>query len=126
MLKASPGRIYKALTDSKEFGTITELSMKGASTDISKEIGGAFSLFGGEITGRHIELVPNERVVQAWRDLGWAPGVYSIVKFELHDTDSQTRLLLDHTGFPQGKAAHLAEGWKLHYWQPLTKYLERV
>jgi hypothetical protein len=29
-------------------------------TEISREVGGAFTLFGGYIIGRHVELVPNE------------------------------------------------------------------
>jgi len=123
LFKAAASRVYKALTEAKEFAQITELSMPGGAADISGEVGGAFSLFGGHITGRHIELVPNERIVQAWRDGGWAPGVYSIARFELHPSGSETRLIFDHTGFPRGSAAHLAEGWKSHYWEPLAKYL---
>jgi activator of HSP90 ATPase len=59
----------------------------GKPTEISREAGGTFALFGGYITGRHVELVPNERIVQAWRAGGWDPGVYSIAKFELGDQD---------------------------------------
>ncbi|HWZ52030.1 MAG TPA: SRPBCC domain-containing protein, partial [Granulicella sp.] len=53
----------------------------------------------------------------------WEPGVYSIAKFELREQGSATRLVFDHTGFPNGKAEHLAEGWKANYWEPLHKYL---
>ena len=73
--------------------------------------------------GRHVELVPNERIVQAWRVVTWDPGVYSIAKFELKEQGSETRLVFDHTGFPNGKAEHLADGWKQNYWEPLRKYL---
>jgi uncharacterized protein YndB with AHSA1/START domain len=124
VFKASRDRVYKALTDPGQFSKITEFSMPGATAHISGQAGGAFSLFAGHITGRHIELVPNQRIVQAWRDDGWAPGVYSIARFELHDSGSGTRLVFDHTGFPQGSAAHLAIGWKSHYWEPMAKYLE--
>ena len=123
--KAPPDRVYKALTDPAQFRKITEFSMPGETAHISAQAGGAFSLFADHITGRHIELVPNRRIVQAWRDDGWAPGVYSIARFELHASASGTRLLFDHTGFPLGSATHLAAGWKSHYWEPLTKYLEQ-
>src|SRR5262245_26732507 len=75
VINASPARVYQALTDAKQFGKITEFSIPGASasTTISSEAGGTFSLFGGVILGRHIELVPNERLVQAWREKSWAP-----------------------------------------------------
>jgi uncharacterized protein YndB with AHSA1/START domain len=131
VFKASRKRVYEALTDAKQFEKIVQLStaMKtgmppGAKpTEISREVGGAFSLFGGYITGRHIELVPNERIVQAWRTGGWAPGVYSIAKFELVEQGSGTKIVFDHTGFPKGEAEHLAVGWKGNYWEPLEKFL---
>jgi uncharacterized protein YndB with AHSA1/START domain len=131
VFKASRKRVYEALTDAKQFDKVVQLSaaMKtgmppGAKpTEISREVGGAFSLFGGYITGRHIELVPNERIVQAWRTGGWAPGVYSIAKFELVEQGSGTKIVFDHTGFPKGEAEHLAVGWKGNYWEPLEKLL---
>jgi len=54
----------------------------GKPTEISHEVGGAFTLFGGYITGRHVELVaePANRAGLANGRLG--SGVYSIVKFE--------------------------------------------
>jgi uncharacterized protein YndB with AHSA1/START domain len=123
IFKASRKRVYAALTDEKQFAKVTDFVMKGASTEISHEVGGTFSLFGGVILGRHIELVPNERLVQAWREKDWDPGVYSIVRFQLIEQGSDTKLSFDHTGFPQGAAVHLAPGWWSHYWEPLQKYL---
>ena len=35
----------------------------------------------------------------------------------------QTKLIFDHTGFPEGASVHLAPGWWSHYWEPLQKYL---
>jgi len=126
--KASRQQVYEALTDTKKFDAVTRMSEAmhtmpptGKPTEISSEVGGAFSLFGGYITGRHIELVPNARIVQAWRS-GWKPGEYSIVKFVLVEEGSGTKILFDHRGFPDGTAQHLAEGWKQNYWEPMEKY----
>jgi activator of HSP90 ATPase len=121
--KASPARVYKALTDGKQFSKVVDFVMPGASTVISPEVGGTFSMFGGVITGRHIEMAPNELLVQAWREKDWEPGVYSIVRFQLSGDASHTKLVFDHTGFPTGNAYHLAPGWKSHYWEPLKKFL---
>jgi len=85
--------------------------------------GSAFMLFGGHIAGRQIELVSNERIVQAWRVVTWSPGVYSIARFELKEQGSSTKLVFEHVGFPEGQGQHLAEGWKVNYWEPLEKYL---
>ncbi|MGA8270455.1 MAG: SRPBCC family protein [Candidatus Sulfotelmatobacter sp.] len=130
IIKASPKRVYQALTDAKEFDKVVQLSgvmqsmhLGNKPAEISGDVGGAFALFGGYITGRHIELVPNQRIVQAWRTGRWAPGVYSIAKFELVEQGSETRIIFDHTGFPKGEAESLASGWKAHYWEPLGKLL---
>ena len=53
----------------------------------------------------------------------WDAGVYSIARFELKEQGAATRLVFDHTGFPLGKAEHLAEGWEANYWEPMRKYL---
>jgi activator of HSP90 ATPase len=128
--RASRERVYEALTDTQQFDKVTQLSddMKsmgpgGTPTEISKKVGGTFVLFRGHIVGRQIELVPNERIVQAWRVEGWAPGVYSIARFELKEQGSGSRIVFDHTGFPKGLVEHLAAGWKGHYWEPLEKFL---
>src|SRR5271155_3749485 len=134
VFKASRKRVYEALTDAKQFDKVIQLSgvlqsmhLGDKPAEISREVGGAFSLFGGYITGRHVELVPDERIVQAWRAGGWPPGVYSIAKFELVEqgsgTNIGTKIVFDHTGFPKGEGESLASGWKAHYWEPLAKLL---
>jgi activator of HSP90 ATPase len=131
VFKASRKRVYEALTDAKQFNEVTLFSHEmhsgagsGAKpTEISREVGGAFTLFGGHIVGRHVELVPNERIVQAWRVVDWALGWYSIAKFELVEQGSGTKIVFDHVGFPKGLAQHLLEGWNAHYWDSLQKYL---
>jgi activator of HSP90 ATPase len=130
IIKASRSRVYEALTEAKQFDKIVLLSgvmqtmhVADKPAEISREVGGPFSLFGGYITGRHVELVPNERIVQAWRAGAWPAGIYSIARFDLVEQGSGTRIVFDHTGFPEGEAESLASGWKAHYWEPMQKLL---
>jgi activator of HSP90 ATPase len=131
ILKAERARVYAALTDAGQFQKVVSLSaavksgMAQAATpaEISPEPGSAFSLFGGHISGRIIELIPDERIVQAWRAGDWAAGVYSVARFDLVKEGKVTRLVFDHVGFPNGQAKHLAAGWKENYWEPLEKFL---
>jgi activator of HSP90 ATPase len=118
VFKASRKRVYEAIMDEKQFSKMT-----GLPAEISREAGGAFSCFQGQIKGRNVDLVPNERIVQAWRSEGWKAGIYSIAKFVLVEQGSGTKIVFDHTGFPVGQAEHLLDGWKGHYWEPLEKYL---
>jgi activator of HSP90 ATPase len=117
-MKPGPQRIYEALLDTKQFAAFT-----GLPADIDPKAGGALSMFGGLIVGRNIELVPNQRIVQAWRPTHWDPGIYSIVKFELEPQGSGTTVVLDHKGFPEGDFDSLDFGWHAHYWEPLKKFL---
>jgi uncharacterized protein YndB with AHSA1/START domain len=131
VFKASRQRVYETLTDTKLFDKVVHLSAAmqagvppGAKpTEISRELGGAFSVFGGHIVGRQLELVPNERIVQAWRVVDWKPGSFSIAEFQLIEQGTSTKLVLDHAGFPKGLAQHLAEGWTMNYWEALAKAL---
>ncbi len=89
--KAPPAGIYEILLDAKQFSACTK-----DTAQIQPQAGGAFKLFGGRIEGRNIELLPNQRIVQAWRPADWPAGVYSIVKFKLVPREGGTRVVLDH------------------------------
>ena len=115
----SPQRIYGALTDAKQFTAFSG----GLPAEIQPEAGGMFKCFGGQISGRIVELVTNRRIVQAWHVAMWPEGTYSIVRFELEKRGSGTRLILDHAGFADEHREHLDAGWPRMYWEPLKKYL---
>ena len=126
---APRSRVYAALTKAEQFDAVSKLgvaakSMKlgAAKTEIGANAGDAFRLFGGYIVGRQLELVPDTRLVQAWREQSWDPGQFSLVRFALADDGAGTRLAFDHTGFPRGAGEHLSIGWYQDYWDPLAKY----
>jgi activator of HSP90 ATPase len=130
VFQASRRRVYDLLLTPREFDKVVRMSDAAKSMSvqikpamISAAPGGAFSLFGGYITGRQIELIANERIVQAWRSASWPPGAYSIATFALVDQGVGTKIVFDHAGFPVGQAEHLAEGWHVNYWEPMTKVL---
>jgi uncharacterized protein YndB with AHSA1/START domain len=118
VIKADPKRVYELLTNPEQFSQMTG----GAPTEISPQAGGAFSNFGGMVVGRNVELVPGQRVVQAWRAKTWEPGVYSVARFELQAQGAETRVVFDHSSFPEGQGEHLAAGWEANYWEPMRKY----
>ena len=119
VVNATPETVFKALTDADAFARMTG----GAPAAIDATAGGAFSLLDGKIVGRTIELVPDTRLVQAWRPGSWEDGVYSLVRIELEAAGDETRLTLDQTGIPDGQAEHLEGGWRAMYWEPLAAFL---
>ena len=115
---ASPERVYVALTSQEQFQAMTN-----APAELDARVGGAFALFGGIITGYNLEMVPNQRLVQAWRVGNWPEGMYSIVRFDLSPAGAGAKLLFDHSGITEDMLGHLDGGWHKMYWQPLAKSL---
>ena len=125
--KVSPQKLYETLLSSKDFSASTKKSFNAfseKSATIDSVVGGSFSLFDGHIIGRILELVPGQRIVEAWRVVEWPAGKYSIVKFELTSLRTGTHLSFDHVGFPEGLKEHLSTGWQEHYWKALNNYFQ--
>jgi len=118
-IDASPAAVYGVLTNSEDFARMTG----GRPADISKEAGGAVSMFGGDIRGRNVELVPGKRVVQAWRTQRWPEGLYSLVRFELVADGRRTKLVFDQVGHPDEDQQMLDSGWHKMYWEPMNAML---
>ncbi len=66
---ARPSDIYEALMDPRRVEAYTQ-----SSAQIESKEGGKFALFGGNVTGEFVQLVPNERIVQKWRTSTWPEG----------------------------------------------------
>ena len=121
LLPGAPARVYAALIESRQHAQFT-----GAPAKISARVGGAFSCYDGYITGVNVELVPGQRIVQAWRSQGWPKGFHSLVTFALAKAPGgKTRLTFTHLGVPAGDFKAKSQGWKTHYWEPLKAFLEK-
>ena len=114
----TPDAVYKALTSAPAFA-----AWSGAPAQIGTAEGDAFLCFGEFIAGRHIELIPGVRVVQAWRVFNWTEGVYSVVRFELTSHGAGTLLIFEQSGVPHETLAHVEGGWHNKYWEPMKKFL---
>jgi activator of HSP90 ATPase len=115
--QASPERVYELLINGAKFGDVTGKPGKGGGSE-----GAYFSLFGDWLQGRQIELVPNQRIVQAWRFMDWDPGVYSFVRFTLIPEGSGTKLVLDQEGVPAAFHEHVSTNWKPFYFDAFTRH----
>ncbi len=116
--EASVEDIFSAYIDAQKHAEFT-----GGPANIDGTDGGAFTAHNGAIEGRNIEIVNNQRIVQAWRVADWPAGVYSLIKIELKDNNGKCTLLLDHSSIPEGKGEHIDGGWHKMYWRPLKQWL---
>ena len=117
-IKARPAEVYEALMDSAKH---TELT--GAKAVISPEEGGAFEAYDGYITGKNVELVKFEKIVQEWRgdEEKWPKEHYSKVTFSLKPIQGGTEITFSHEAIPESAFENIKQGWEDFYWKPLKK-----
>ena len=121
-IHGTPREVYAALMTTKGHEAFT-----GAPARISSKVAGRFTAWGGYISGKNLELVPAQRIVQAWRPAedDWPKDHFSRVTFVLSPTRGGTRIRFTQTGVLAQHAAHLSKGWKESYWDPLNRYFEK-
>ena len=118
--KATPAQLYEAFMNSAKHTAATGMPAK-----ISPSVGGKWSAFGGMIYGRNLLLLPNRRIVQAWRSSAWKksdPDSVLVVSFE-KAAGGGARVELDHVGVPAYDHAGVTKGWPKFYWEPWKVYL---
>ncbi|EGD72387.1 hypothetical protein PTSG_00408 [Salpingoeca rosetta] len=108
----SPSDLFQCFVDENRVKAYTQ-----ADASIEAKMGGSFSLFGGNVTGVIKDLIPNERIVQAWRFKSWPEGMYSEVTMKFVPGDGCTHLKLTHNNIPDSDLERAKEGWKRHQFE---------
>jgi len=117
LIAADPARVYAVLADAEALSALS--GMGGVP---GRSAGEEFSAFDGHVLGRQVELVPGERIVQAWRFPVWPPGTYSVVRFTLTAEAGGTRLVIDQHGEPEDWHDHVNTNWPTFYLTPLADH----
>ncbi len=118
--KASPHEVYEVLMDSEKHSKLTE-----SEAIISRAVRGKFTIYGGEIEGVNLYLVPDQKIVQSWRYSDWPEGRYSKATFSLKKVPGGTRLNFTQTGVPEEHYDDISQGWHDYYWGPMKEMLEK-
>ena len=122
IIPASPREIYETWLDSRGHEAMTG----GSPAQISAKAGADFTVWGGFISGRNLELEPGRRIVQSWRT----------TRFTKEDADSQVEVLLEplaggtkvtvrHTGVPDDHTSYRDGGWQKSYFEPMKQHFGR-
>jgi len=123
VLPHAPETIWRALTSGDLIGRWLMAptgfaAAKGTRFTYQTKAAGAWD---GVIHCEVLDVVPNQRLVYAWRggdddNVGYGSRLDTIVTFTLARTEAGTRLRLVHSGFalPRNEAAfsNMSEGWK--------------
>ena len=97
----------------------------GGEAKISRKVNGNFTISDGEIEGRNLELVPDQKIVQTWRYSDWPEGHYSTITFSFKPTEKGTRMTFTQIDIPDDKFEDIKQGWIDYYWTPLKQIFSR-
>ena len=122
IIPASAQEIYDAWLDS-----LAHSEMTGGQASMSDEIDAEVSAWDGYITGRNLELVAGERIVQSWRTTKFGDAHEdSIVTVSLEDTDDGALLTLVHSNVPDEQTSYEQGGWQEYYFEPMKEYFAEL
>jgi uncharacterized protein YndB with AHSA1/START domain len=120
-IPASAQEIYEAWLDS-----LAHSEMTGSEAIMSDEVGAEVAAWDGYITGRNLELVPGERIVQSWRTNEFTDQHEdSIITLTLEEVADGTLLTLVHSKVPQEQTSYERGGWQVHYFEPMNEYFAK-
>jgi activator of HSP90 ATPase len=114
--------LYKFFLDSKLHTEVTE-----GKAVISNKIGGKFTAWDGYISGEIVSLEKNKKIVQKWRTTEFKKNDKdSILEIIIEEIDkNKSRLILKHSGIPEGTEDEYKQGWKEYYIKPLKEFIKK-
>lgn len=116
-IKAEPADVYAALTN-----PFTIELWSGYPAEMPDEAGREFSMWEGDIAGRILELVPNEKVVQEWYFGDQTEPSTVTIKIFANGNHAQVDLL--HVNIPAEAYEEICEGWTRYYLGAIKDFLE--
>ncbi len=118
-IKAPVEKVWKVLVDCKEIE-----GWGGGPCEMDDKVGTKFKLWGGDVHGKNIEVVPEKKLVQEWYEGDWPEP--SIVDFRLTSKDDGTQVQLLHERVPDSEYESIDKGWNKYYLGPLKVYVEAL
>jgi uncharacterized protein YndB with AHSA1/START domain len=116
---APPEELFEMYVDSKKHSAAT-----GAAARMSREAGGSFTAWNGQLRGKNLLVVPGRLVMQAWRATHWPksnPDSLLLLTFTPAPGGGQVELA--HMNVPAHDHAGVTKGWPKYYWEPWKKYI---
>jgi len=116
-INASIEEVWKSLVNSSYIE-----KWGGGPAKMNDKVGTKFKLWGGDIYGKNIEIVPDKKLVQEWYSGAWAQP--SILTITLTKAKNKTRVVLKQTNVPKEEYDDIEKGWDEYYFEPIKELLE--
>lgn len=112
----APPEVFAALTD-----PAAVKAWAGDDAQTGPNVGDSLLLWGGDVSGKNLEVQPNAKLVQEW-SIGNRKKP-SRATFELDPVSNGTMLKLTQEGIPDEEFEDIKQGWIDHYYRPIERYL---
>lgn len=116
-IKGTAEEVYAALVNPFSITLWT-----GAEASMKEEEGSEFSIFDGDICGKNLEFVQNQKIVQEW--YFGEQDEKSIVTITLRPDRHFTKIELHHTNIPDEAFEDMEHGWNTYYFGSLKEFFE--
>ncbi|KAF3905382.1 hypothetical protein ABW21_db0204392 [Orbilia brochopaga] len=109
--QTSAEQLYQTLVDPQRVAAFTRSSPQV----FEPKQGGRYKLFGGNVEGEFVTLVPSERIEQKWRLSSWPAGHFSSMSMTFDQGQDSTTLRLSWTGVPIGQEETTRRNFSEYY-----------
>jgi activator of HSP90 ATPase len=110
--------VYRTMLDPLKHG-----KMIGAEVLCDPRIGGRFSVGGGLIEGRILELEQGREIVLAWKTADWPGNAEpSRLKWRFAPAEYGARVSISHTRLPADSHEAMTQEWTTRYWASMERY----
>jgi len=114
-IKANPEEVYNAMV--KPFAIAL---WSGSPAKMEEKEGTEFSLFNGDIIGKNLEFVKDEKIVQEW--YFGEQEKQSVVTIQLRPEKHFTNIELTHENIPDDAMEDMTVGWDEYYFGGLKEF----
>ncbi|HTB30781.1 MAG TPA: SRPBCC domain-containing protein [Bacteroidia bacterium] len=115
----TPKVLYNLYMDEKKHTMIA-----GAPCKISAKEGEKYTVHGGYISGKNLQLIKDKLIVQTWRAQTWDKSdVDSTFIIHLEPQGNDVVLQAIHANIPDKHVAGVKKGWTGHYWGPWKQHI---
>ncbi len=112
----------KAIYDAWLSGT-EHTAMTGAKATASRLVGGEFTAWDGDISGKNLLLLDGKKIVQSWRSSEFPEDAAdSVLSVQFIEQNGITEVDLEHKDIPPGQGVQYQSGWIEFYANPMQKY----
>lgn len=114
VFNASPEQLYSTLMTTQ----LVAIWSRSAPS-LEPKVGGQFSLFGGNVSGKFVELDENKKIKLEWRLRDWKAGHHAIVTHSFIVGNGETTMETLWEGVPIGQEETVKENFNEYYVKPI-------